>query len=120
MQLNRLLKSFKFAFKGFYTVFRSEQNFRIQLLIALAIIISGFIFELKVWEWIIIILLILFVMVLEMLNTVFERLVDMLKPRVHLYAHDIKNITSSVVLITAFSALIIGLLIFLPRIIALF
>jgi diacylglycerol kinase len=47
-----------------------------------------------------------------MLNTVFERLVDMLKPRVHLYVRDIKNITSSMVLITAVSAVIIGILIF--------
>ena len=92
-----------------------EQNFRIQVLAALIVILAGVYFQLKPWEWVVIILLILFVLVLEMLNTVFERLVDMLQPRVHLYVHDIKNIMSSVVLITVISAIIIGLFIFGSR-----
>lgn len=115
VKLKRLQRSFKFALKGIATVYKKEQNFRLQLLIAVVVVFSGIYFHLRSWEWIIIILLILFVLILEMLNTVFERLVDMLQPRVHVYAHDIKNIMSSVVLITAISAIIIGLFIFGSR-----
>ncbi|HCC23480.1 TPA: UDP kinase [Candidatus Falkowbacteria bacterium] len=115
VKLNRLQRSFRFALKGLKTVFVMEQNFRIQVLAALIVILAGVYFQLKPWEWVVIILLILFVLVLEMLNTVFERLVDMLQPRVHLYVHDIKNIMSSVVLITVISAIIIGLFIFGSR-----
>ncbi|PIR94256.1 diacylglycerol kinase [Candidatus Falkowbacteria bacterium CG10_big_fil_rev_8_21_14_0_10_39_11] len=115
VKLKRLQRSFRFALKGIKTVFKTEQNFRLQLLVALIVVVFGIYFQLKPWEWVVIILLILFVLVLEMLNTAFERLVDMLQPRVHVFAHDIKNIMSSVVLITVISAVIIGLFIFGSR-----
>jgi diacylglycerol kinase len=108
----RLINSFRYAFEGLSTVSRTEQNFRVHLFVAALVVVAGIYFHLRVWEWVVIIMFILLVFLLEMLNTVFERLVDMLKPRVHLYVRDIKNITSSMVLITAVSAVIIGILIF--------
>ena len=115
VKLKRLQRSFRFALKGLMTTFKTEQNFRLQLAAALAAVALGVYFELKPWEWVVIVLLILFVLVLELLNTAFERLVDMLQPRVHVYVHDIKNIMSAVVLITAISAIINGLFIFGSR-----
>ena len=114
MDLRKLARSFVFAFRGLKTVFIKEQNFQIHALIALGVIGLGLVVGLRAWEWIIITLVILVIFVLEMLNTVFERLVDMLKPRLHLYAGEIKNIMSGAVLIAAFSAVIIGVLIFWP------
>ena len=111
---NKLIKSFKFAFRGIATIFKTEQNFQLQVLGAIIVLIVATWLRIAVWQWIVIILLILLVFLLEMLNTVFGRLVDMLKPRLHLYAQDIKNIMSAMVLITAISAIIIGLLIFWP------
>mgnify|MGYP002624667837 CR=1 FL=1 len=114
MNVIRLLKRFKYAFRGLITIFRTQQNFRIQVIVALAVVALGFIVELRNAHWIVIIFLILLVLLLEMLNTVFEFLVDMLKPRIHQYARDIKNMMAGMVLITAISAIIVGLLVFIP------
>ena len=114
-KLKKIIHSFESAWRGVATVFHSERNFRLQILAALVVVVAGFFFQLKIWEWLILIFLILLVLLLEMLNTVFERLVDMLKPRIHLFVYDIKNITAGMVLITAISAIIIGVMIFGSR-----
>jgi diacylglycerol kinase len=115
VNFRRLAKSFKYAFQGLGSVLRTEQNFRLHILGALILIMLAFVFELARWEWIVIIFMIALVFFMEMLNTVFERLVDMLKPRVHIFVHDIKNITAGMVLISAISAVIVALIIFVPK-----
>jgi undecaprenol kinase len=65
---------------------------------------------------IVIILVITFVLTLEIVNTVVERLVDMLKPRLHTYAESIKDLTAALVLIGSLAAVIIGILVFYPYI----
>lgn len=114
MQFKKLMKSFIFAGRGFSTVFRNEQNFRIQVFVALVTLFLGAFFQIATWQWVVILLLIILILVLEMVNTGFELLVDMLKPRVHHYARDIKNIMAAMVLISAVSAIIIALIIFVP------
>jgi undecaprenol kinase len=116
----KLLKSFGAAFEGIKVVFKTEQNFRVQVLFGLLVFVCSIVLKINIWEWLIVIFLVLLVLLLEMLNTVFERLVDMLKPRVHMYVYDIKNITAGMVLITAVSAIIIGGIIFIPKIVNLF
>jgi diacylglycerol kinase len=54
------------------------------------------------------------VFILEMINTIVERLLDVLKPRLHEYVKDIKDIMSAMVLISALSSVAVGLIIFLP------
>jgi len=117
IKVKKMIKSFGSAFRGIQTVFKTEQNFRIQILAAIAVIVLSFLLGISSWEWLVVIFLILLVLLLEILNTVFERLVDMLKPRVHMYVYDIKNMTAAMVLITAVSAIIIGTIIFGPKII---
>lgn len=115
INFQRLKKSFSFAFNGLKIIVKKEQNFHIHFLIAGLVIILGFIFQIHVWEWIILLLMIFFVILLEIVNTVMERLVDMLKPRVHIYAKEIKDIMSAAVLFAAVFSIIIGLLIFIPN-----
>jgi diacylglycerol kinase len=112
----RLLKSFKYALLGLKKVFLEEQNFRIHAIIALLVIILGFYFHITVLEWIIVILLIALILILEIINSIFERLLDLLKPRIHEYVGDIKDMTAAVVFVGAIIAVIIGLIIFLPHI----
>lgn len=112
----RLIKSFKYALLGFKKVFLEEQNFRIHSLIALVVIILGFYFQITVWQWIIVILLIALILILEIINSIFERLLDLIKPRIHEYVGDIKDMTAAVVFVGAVAAVFIGLIIFLPYI----
>jgi len=56
------------------------------------------------------------VLIMELINTVFERVVDILKPRIHPYARVIKDLMAATVLITSIVAVIVGVIIFYPYI----
>ena len=112
--LEQVKKSFGYAAKGFYQVFREEQNFRLQVLAGLIILILATYWRVRAIEAVILILVIVIVLVLELINSVFERLVDTMKPRIHPYVRTIKDIMAAAVLISSVGAVIIGALIFLP------
>ncbi len=109
-----MIKSFRYAFKGLATVFNEEQNFRIQIIAALVVFILMFVLGTKNWEKVALILVICLVLVLELINSIFERMVDMLKPRVHFYVEAIKDIMAAAVLLASLTALAVGLIIFIP------
>ena len=113
-QLRRIFKSFKYAFKGLIIIAREEQSFRIQLLGALVVFFLMFYFPLRNWEKVALILVVAFVLVLELINSIFERFVDMLKPRLHFYVETIKDVMAATVFLASLAALIIGLIIFIP------
>src|SRR3989338_8018263 len=92
MSLRRLLKSFADALRGLKHVFKSEQNFRIQALLGLLVLIAAVYFPLRSWEVVLIVLLTLLVLLVEILNTAFEYFSDLLKPRLHHYVRTIKEI----------------------------
>ncbi len=119
MPVKSLFKSFSSAFAGLKHTFKHEQNFRLQILSAILVLIATAIFPLKVWEVILVILLLVAVLAMELLNTALEYFADLLKPRLHHYVLVIKDIMAAAVLITSLGALIIGLIIFLPHFIGL-
>jgi len=93
---------------------KSERNFRIELAIAFFVLVMVFIFKVKNWEAVILVLIIMWVVAAELINTVLERVVDILKPRIHPYARLIKDMMAAVVLVSSLAAVIIGIIIFLP------
>ena len=118
--IKRFFKSLNCAGRGVYSVYKTEQNFRFQILIALLVIILMLFFGVTRKEVVLLILMIAFVLVMELINSVFERITDMMKPRIHIYAKLCKDIMSGAVLITSLVALVVGLLIFIPYFINLF
>ena len=70
--------------------------------------------KIKKNDFIFLIFLIAFVLILELINTIFERLIDILKPRIHEYSKEVKNIASAVVLLGAIISAVIGLIILSP------
>jgi diacylglycerol kinase (ATP) len=112
---NKQIRSFGYAFKGIYALFRTEQNAWIHLIAAVTAIISGIIFNLNTREWIWIFLAIGMVISAELFNTAIEKLVDMISPEHHKKAGLIKDLAAGAVLIAALTALLIGLGIFLPK-----
>lgn len=111
-----LVKSFQYAIKGFWYVFKNEQSFRIHLLATAIVLLLMIYFRVKLWDAVILFLVIIIVLVLELINTIFEKMVDILKPRIHFYAEIIKDIMAATVLVASIGALIIGILIFAPYI----
>ena len=113
-EIKKFLRSLKHAFDGLAYAVAHERNFRIEMLVAFLVVSLIFIFQVKSWEAIVLILMIMWVLVAELVNTVLERVVDILKPRIHPYAHLIKDLMAGAVLISSLSALIIGVIIFYP------
>lgn len=120
IDLRRVRKSFKYAISGLIYVFKEEQNFRVHTITAVTVVILGFILKISFFEWIALIICIALVLMAELINTIFERIVDILKPRLHPYAERIKDMMAGIVIVAAVLSLILGLLIFLPKILAFF
>jgi diacylglycerol kinase len=117
--MKRFISSVKDAGRGLVYVFKKERNFRIQTAFAIAVIFIIFLFPLKVWEIIVIILLTVMVLTMELFNTALEHFTDLFKPRVHPYVGIIKDIMAAAVLMTSLGAVIIGLIILWPHFVSL-
>ncbi len=113
-------KSFSFAFEGLKSASKNEPNLRIHLLFAVIVISLGLVLKLKALEFAIIILTISLVITLELINTMLEALVDLVSPEIRPAAKLAKDVAASAVLVSAITSIIVGLLIFLPRLQAIF
>jgi diacylglycerol kinase len=113
---NSFQKSFYCALRGLSYVLKNERNFRIELIVAILVAFLAIVFNIKIWEFVVVVFLITWVLVIELVNTVVERVVDILEPRVHPYARLIKDIMAGVVLISATMSILVGGLIFSPYI----
>lgn len=116
----QLQKSFGYATNGLSTVFRSEQSFRLQSIVALCVIALAISFRVTHLEFIILLLLIAAVLILELVNSIFERMLDAFKPRLHPIVKEAKDMMAAAVLLMSLFAFVIGILIFLPYVRLLF
>jgi len=96
---------------------RTERNFRIHLIATCFAIIFGFELKISRLEWLFIFIAVATVLILETLNAVVERMIDLVKPRLHPIVHDIKDMMAGAVLLAATASVVVGGVIFLPRII---
>ena len=117
--MKKRLQSFGYAFRGITEVFGSETNMKIHLVITALVIISGFVFAISIIEWMLCLLCIGLVVGAEMINTAIENVVDLVSPEQHPLAGKAKDIAAGAVLICAFISVIIGLLIFVPKVLPL-
>ena len=117
LKIKRLFKSFRYAFKGLYKVWHEEQNFQIQSIVAILVVLVGWYFRIKNFEWLILILTMSLPMLMEVLNSAVERVADILKPRIDTYVKEIKDIMAAAVMLASVFSVIIGLIIFIPYII---
>ncbi len=106
-----LLSSFNAAFRGFLFVARSERNFRIHCVAALAVLVGSQFLNLSVVEFLIIVLTVTGVLAAEIANTVVEMIVDAFVTEQHTVARRIKDVSAAVVLIAAISSVVVGYLI---------
>jgi undecaprenol kinase/diacylglycerol kinase (ATP) len=116
--IKKALRSFVFAFNGLKILIREEQNARIHAIGALGAIVLGFVLKISMHEWVAIILAIGFVITIETINSAIENLADYVSPDKHDLIKKVKDLSAGGVLLSAITALIIGLFIFLPKIIA--
>lgn len=114
------LKSFTYAWKGILTCAGHEQNITFHLVAATVVVVAGFFFNITHTEWMVVMLCIGTVITAELFNSAIERLVDLVSPEWQKIAGEVKDIAAGAVLVTAITAAIVGLIVFLPYVIALF
>ncbi len=114
--VRKRLISFKYAFNGIIFLIKSQHNAWIHLSAATIVIIAGFCFSISIQEWILLTLTIGMVFTAEAFNTTIETIMDKVSPEYDKTTGRIKDIAAGAVLIAAIAALIIGALIFVPKI----
>ncbi len=112
MRVHTFFRSFRHALRGIAYALREERNFHLELAVAIGVIFFAWYFPLTTDERATLILIIVLVLSLELVNTSFERMLDMTKPRVHPYVRVIKDLVAGSVLVSAIGAVVIGGLIF--------
>lgn len=115
-ECKKVINSFKYAIEGFVSSFKTERNMKIHILAMVLVIALGLFFELNKNEWCIIITAIVIVISAELFNTAIETVVDMISPEKNPQAKLAKDIAASAVLVLAIGTVIIGLIIFIPKI----
>jgi len=120
VDLHKARRSFRYAFRGVINLFRFENNARIHLTAAAAVLVAGFYFQLSNAEWALVVTQIALVWAAEAFNTALEKMADAVSPDFHPLIKAVKDLAAGAVLIVAISAAIVGFLIFLPKILLLF
>lgn len=115
-KMKKLTKSFKYAFAGIISAFKSERNMKIHFIIMMIVIVLGFVYKISVNEWKECIFCFGLVIGTEMINTAIEVNTDLAMPNISDKAKIAKDISAGAVLVIAIMSVVIGLIIFLPKI----
>lgn len=115
-RIKQFSRSLSHAFRGLKYTIKNEKNFQNELFFGFLVVGAMIYFGTTRTETVVLIIIIMAVLIMELLNTIMERVVDILEPRVHPYARLIKDLMAASVLLTSILAVIIGLIIFVPHI----
>ncbi|MNK02238.1 Undecaprenol kinase [compost metagenome] len=113
--LSERIRSFNYAFAGLKTLFIEEHNARVHVIAAVIAIVLGFVLKISLNEWIALVIVMGLVFVCELFNTALEALADFASPGKHPQIKKVKDLAAAAVLLSAISALITGIIIFLPK-----
>jgi diacylglycerol kinase len=108
-----LLQAFRHAVSGIAATIKNERNMRIELVFAFLAVLAGFILQISVVSWAVILILIGAVLAAELFNAALESLVNLSSPDLHPLAKHAKDAAAGAVLILALVAAIVGLIIYI-------
>lgn len=114
--MRRFFKSFGYAFSGIAYAFKTQLNFKLHIIALLLVAAAGWYLEVTTQESLWLIMAVGIVFITELVNTAIEVLVDFISPSHHEKAKIVKDVSAAAVLFAAFIALIIGMIIFIPKI----
>ncbi len=110
------LRAVGFAFEGVIYFFKKEHNAWIHAACAFMVLVAAYMVHVSATELIAILMAIGMVWVAEIINTSIEEIMDHLSPQIHPSVKIIKDLAAAAVLIAAIIALVIGFIIFIPKI----
>lgn len=114
IDISALKRSIVHAWRGWRVAFRGERSFRIQTAAGLLVIALAIMLPLAFWQRALLFVVIAFVLVLELINSSVERLIDLIRPRLDERARDAKDLLAGAVLLASLAAAIVGLMILGP------
>lgn len=117
--IKKRAKSFGYAFSGLKILISEEHNARIHLVVSILVVTLGFYLNISSLEWVALILCIGFVFVLEIINSSIENIADFIEPERNQDIKKIKDLAAAAVLLGSLTAVIIGLVIFVPKLVQL-
>lgn len=106
--------SFKYAFEGIFTAFKDQPNLKLHVFAACAVVFVGLFLDITKIEWLALVITIGLVITFELTNTAIEEVVDSFTDQVHPAAKKAKDVAAAAVLVAAITAVVVGLIIFLP------
>jgi diacylglycerol kinase (ATP) len=115
-----LLRSFGYAFEGVAYILRTQRNARIEIAIAIGAVALAAWLGISTVEWAVLVLTIVIVLALEWLNTALELAVSLASPEAHPSAKAAKDVAAACVLLGAAASIVVGLVLFAPRLLARF
>lgn len=117
--MKKFIRGFGYALNGLWHATTTQLNFRVHLVAALLAICMGYTLHISINEWLWVTLCIGMVVVAELFNTALEIFTDLVSPEYNKKAGLVKDMSAAAVLITAICALVIALIIFLPKLLLL-
>lgn len=118
--IRKRLKSFTYAFNGLRVLFREEHNSRIHLFATVCVVVAGVLLKISLLEWVAVAFAVGLVFSGEIFNSSVEDLSDVVCPERDERIKKVKDLAAAAVLVNAITAAVIGLLVFVPKIIQLF
>ncbi|MBR4638498.1 MAG: diacylglycerol kinase family protein [Bacteroidales bacterium] len=118
--ISKRLKSFTYAFNGLKVLFQEEHNSRIHLFATVCVIVAGVLLKLSILEWVAVAFAVGLVFSGEIFNSAIEDLADVVCLERDERIKKVKDLAAAAVLVNALTAAVIGLLVFVPKIIHLF
>jgi diacylglycerol kinase (ATP) len=122
--MNKILQerwnSFKYAINGIKLLFSTQIHGKFHLFFGIFVVVAGYFFDISTTEWCFVTLSIAMVIAAEAFNTSLEKLTDLVSPDYHPLAGQAKDLAAGAVLICALGTIVIGFIIFLPKVIMLF
>lgn len=115
---HNFIESFGYALEGIKFAFKSERNIRFQMAATILVGLAGWFFGLTAMEWVVVILACTLVLMMEMTNTLVEWTIDLITDhQFHPTAKKVKDVAAGAVLLASFFAVIVGVIVFLPKVI---
>jgi diacylglycerol kinase len=114
ISLSKFRKSMGHAVRGLREELRTGHSFRVQMIVFVILIVIVILLKMRSADAALLILVALGVIVLELINSVFERLLDIISPGIGPHARDIKDIMAGAVLVAAIVSLVVGAIIIIP------
>jgi len=118
--MRSIINSFANAWRGVKIFVRRERNAWIHCGMTILVILAGFLFRISMAEWLAVVFALGLVLAGEAINTAIERLSDVVQPEQDDRIRDVKDVSAGAVLICAITAAVIGVIVFLPKLLSWF